>query len=59
MDSYYTQYYFHCLLNMKKFVMCYRCLHVYDYNTAPKTATKRLKTKEPECPKCKCKVIYS
>ena len=44
---------------MKKYVMCYRCLNVYDYNTAPKTATKRLKNKEPECPKGKCKVIYS
>ncbi|QEM42308.1 hypothetical protein CPTPhageEI1_103 [Klebsiella phage EI] len=39
-----------------KWVMCYRCLHVYDYNKAPRTATKRLKNKEP---KCKCKLIFS
>lgn len=43
---------------MKK-VICYRCLNVYDWDTAPRTPTKRLKVKEAECPLCKCKVIFS
>ena len=37
-------------------VICYRCLHVYDHGIAKKTKTKRLRVKEAECPKCKCKV---
>lgn len=40
-------------------VICFRCLHVYDPVTAPRRATKRLKVKEPACPKCKCKLYFN
>ncbi|QDH49271.1 hypothetical protein PHYNN_178 [Pantoea phage Phynn] len=40
----------------KKLVICYRCLTVYDRNTAPLTRTTGLQAKEPACPKCGCKV---
>lgn len=46
-------------MNEKRWVMCYRCLHMYDYNTAPRTKTKRLRVKEVECPKCGCKLVLS
>lgn len=42
-----------------RLVTCYRCLKVYDHNTAPKTKTKRLRVKEVECPRCQCKVTIS
>ncbi|AFC22214.1 hypothetical protein GAP161_106A [Cronobacter phage vB_CsaM_GAP161] len=44
------------VMTAKRLVICYRCLHVYDHNTAKRTATKRLRVKEAECPLCKCKI---
>lgn len=44
---------------MKRNVICYRCLNVYDQTTAPKVRTKGLKNKETCCPKCECKVYFS
>ncbi|AFE86114.1 hypothetical protein phiKDA1_21 (endogenous virus) [Enterobacter phage phiKDA1] len=43
---------------MTRYVVCYRCAYVYDWVTAPKTPTKRLKKPEPACPRCGCKVVY-
>lgn len=40
-------------------IICYRCLHVYDLKTAPRRGTKKLKVKEPSCPKCKCKIYFN
>ena len=40
-------------------VICYRCLHGYNIETVPRRATKRLKRKEPACPKCKCKLYFN
>ncbi|WP_430459219.1 hypothetical protein [Serratia marcescens] len=39
-------------------VICYRCLTVYEQDTAPPTKTKRLKVLERACPSSGCKVYY-
>ncbi|QXV72138.1 hypothetical protein Geezett_066 [Klebsiella phage Geezett] len=40
-------------------VICFRCLNVYQPEKVKRMKTKRLKVKEPACPRCKCKVYIS
>jgi len=40
-------------------VICFRCLHMYDILSVPRTRVKRLKQFEPECPKCACRIYFS
>lgn len=48
------------LRNLNPFnVICFRCLHMYDILSVPRTKVKRLKQFEPECPKCACRIYFS
>lgn len=40
-------------------VICYRCLNGYEPESVPRRRTKRLKVKEPACPRCKCKLYFN
>ncbi len=40
-------------------VICIRCLNTYEPEDVKRIKTKRLKTKEPACPRCKCKLYYN
>ncbi|WP_446908490.1 hypothetical protein [Klebsiella pneumoniae] len=44
---------------MAETVICFRCLNCYQPETVKRVRTKRLKVKEPACPRCKCKVYMS
>lgn len=40
-------------------VICFRCLNGYDPEKVARRHTKRLKVKEPACPRCKCKLYFN
>lgn len=40
-------------------VICFRCLNGYDPEKVARRYTKRLKVKEPACPRCKCKLYFN
>lgn len=40
-------------------VICFRCLNGYDPDKVKKIRTKRLRVKEPACPRCKCKLYLN
>lgn len=44
---------------MMETVICFRCLNGYQPEIVKRVRTKRLKVKEPACPRCKCKVYMS
>lgn len=37
-------------------MICIRCLNTYQPTSVKRIKTKRLKVKEPACPRCKCKI---
>ncbi|QEG08305.1 hypothetical protein HWC26_gp053 [Aeromonas phage 2L372X] len=41
---------------MNKYMICYKCLFVYDKDNAGLKSVKGLKNKQFCCPKCKCMV---
>ncbi|AVD59012.1 hypothetical protein [Morganella morganii] len=48
------------LMERKRLVICYRCLHVYDINSVKLSRNKKHpEVLEKKCPKCRCTVYFS